>query len=494
MERRLIDISMTLLSDMETHPNTPHESATLSPHFTAEEAQRWTAGQWEGAPPVQGFAGVCTHSLEVRRGALFVALKGERFDAHQFVPQALDAGAAGALVLGAPENNASARNAGAPGTVTDRPGLLCVADTRKALMDLAAGYRLAVGAKIIGVTGSVGKTTVKEMAAALLATLGRTTKTQGNLNNDVGLPLSLLSMPRDAQFGVFEAGISHPGEMMPLACAMRPDVAIVTNVGPVHLEHFGEVGRIAEEKAGLLRVLAPDGIAVLDRDAEWFGYLAGQTRARVVSISATGDARADIVAHEVDEAEGAFVVRDASGGEARIRLGLPGRHHVANALLAIAAARHLGVGWGRMCDALRGVVRPPMRWEVSEREGVAIINDAYNANPVSMAKALETFAKMPCRGRRIAALGDMLELGTEEEAAHCGIGALAATCGLDLVVLVGSRATRWIAAGAAGRMQKGHVHCFATPEEAGRFLRTFLRPGDALLLKGSRGMAMEKVF
>lgn len=450
--------------------------------YTPHELASWSGGRWTRQPSAP-LAGVSTNSKAVAPGSLFVALKGLKHDAHAFVPQAVRGGAAAAVVR---SDYAWPDGEGA------EPCLLRVADPNRALSDLAAGYRRAVGARVVGVTGSAGKTTVKEMTAQLLSTLGPTARTPGNKNNEVGLPLSLLAMPRDTRYGVFEAGMNHPGEIAPLCATMRPDCGIVTNVGPVHLEAFGSVSAIADEKANLLRCLPKDGMAFLDRDGAQYEYLAAQAPCEVVDVAVRGDA--EFRAEGVDLASGTFAVRErgAARGELVVT-GLPGVHNVSNALLATAVARRLGASWDAIREAFLRVPRSPMRWEVSELRGVHVINDAYNANPMSMKRALETFAKWPCGGRRVALLGDMLELGAaDEESLHMETGRDAAEAGVDELFLVGTRANAWMRLGALGaRLAPGRVHACADNGDAARRLSVLLRPGDTLLLKGSRGMTLE---
>ena len=449
------------------------------------DAARWTRGTWTSLPRAP-LAGVSTDSRAIAPGSLFIALRGATFDGHAFVDKAFEAGAAAALVR---RDWSGGSGSGVP------RALLLVNDPNAALSDLARGWRLASRATVVGVTGSAGKTTVKEMTATLLSALGETAKTPGNFNNEIGLPLSLLSMTPDARFGVFEAGISHPGEMPPLADTLRPDLAIVSCIAPVHLEAFGKLEAIADEKAGLLRALPPDGTAVLPLDDPQFPLLRDACPCRVVTV-ALSDPAADYSACDVDAATGSFtaVARDGSA-PLRVETGMPGAHNVRNALLAIAAARALGVPWDAIAPAFRGVRRPPMRWQVSDLGGATLVNDAYNANPLSMEKALETFAAIPVLGRRFAVLGDMLELGAPDEAdLHRRVGRAAASVSLDGLWLVGERACQWIREGAlAAGMPAARITACASCEEAAERVHAFLHPADALLLKASRGLRLENV-
>jgi len=457
-----------------------------NPLFTADEIAAWSGGFWT-EKPLSPLASITTDSRSVPTGSLFVALQGERFDAHDFVPAACQSGAGAVVVrqgyVWPPEAGAA-------------PCMLVVSDTLRALQKLAAGYRRSVvAAKFVGITGSAGKTTVKEITAHLLAAAGATARTIGNFNNEIGLPLSLLRMQRETRFGVFEIGMNHPGEIAPLAALLAPDCGVITNVGPVHLEAFKDVAAIAAEKAELLRALPSGGLAFLDRDSPWFEYLASQAPCRVIDVSLEQDAGVRGMVR--NELTGSFTVCErGQKAEVEITTGLAGRHNMTNALLAIAVARTFGVSWEGIKAALLSLPRPPMRWETSQLGGLHIINDAYNASPISMQAALETFADWPSEGRRVALLADMLELGADkEEKLHRETGRQAVASGVELLVLVGWRAGRWIAAGArAAGLDESRICVCADREEAAVRLGQLLLPGDTLLLKGSRSMALEEVL
>ena len=449
--------------------------------FTAAEAIEWTKGWWRGVHPAT-FAGVSTDTRQMTPGALYVAIKGPTFDGHAFVRQAIEAGAAAVMV----DSGASVPE--------DLPALV-VPSAEAALAALAAGWRAAIDPVIVGITGSAGKTTVKELTAHLLGALGPTAKTPGNWNNSLGLPKSLLAMPRNTRFGVFEAGTNHPGEIVPLAALMRPDCAVVTNVGPVHIEFFGSEEAIADEKADLLRAVPADGFVVLDADSPHFAFLSAQPKCRVVTVSLRG--AADYRAAEADPVEGFFKVVERDGGEAHpVFTGRPGLHQVVNALQAIAVARQLGVSWPSIVSRLADAPGAPMRWEVVRRDGIVWINDAYNANPISMGKSLETFAAMDAEGgRKVAVLGDMFELGARAEAMHRAVGAQAAAAGFDVLVAVGEMSGRWMVESArqAG-MPAARIHATPDAPAARALLAGLLEPGDRVLLKASHGMAMERIL
>jgi UDP-N-acetylmuramoyl-tripeptide--D-alanyl-D-alanine ligase len=447
------------------------------------EAALWSDGNWTATPPAP-LNGVFSDTRAAAPGALFIAIKGENFDGHEFVEKAFDCGAAAAMV---DEDNPL------PSSRPARP-LLRVKNTRDALRSLAAGYRAKINPRVIGITGSAGKTTTKEWTAALLSTAFKTAKTPGNLNNDLGLPFSLLAMPADAEIGVFEAGTNHPGEIAPLAALMRPTVAILTNIAPVHIGNFGSEQAIADEKAALLRALPPDGAAILDAASPYFACLAAQASCRVIAVGETPSC--DYSASEIDAATGEFSVHEKSSHEThRIRTGQSGTHNVTNALMAIAAARHFGVPWQSMDPAFADMPALDKRWQRIEKDGVHWINDAYNANPLSMEKALERFALEPCAARRIAVLGDMFELGDYAETGHRRTGSAAARAGLDLLLTVGEMSSRWLAASAVeAGMSAEKIERMETAIAAKTFLKQNLRAGDLILLKASRGMRLEALL
>lgn len=452
------------------------------PLFTAAEVAAWSGGEWS-CPPTS-LRGVVSDSRALTPGCLFLALRGERFDGHEFVAAAAAAGAVGALVA-----------SDFPAAATTLP-LLRVDDTHAALTRLARGYRRKTSARIIGLTGSAGKTTVKEITAHLLQQAGCTACTRGNWNNAIGLPLSMLSMPREADFGVFEVGTNHPGEIEALCRTLSPESALVTNVGPAHIEFFGSEAAIADEKADLLRAIPAEGIAVLDADSAWYPYLAAQTRGRRVTVSLAGrDADLSVVAW--DAVQGRCDVRDrGDGGEYRLEPGYPGAHTLVNALLATAMARVCGVPWPAIQAALPTAPRAPMRWEVLTLQGVTVINDAYNANPLSMRRAIDTFDAAVQAPRRYLLLGDMLEIGDSAPAEHAALGERIAGMGWSGLLTVG-RLGAEIAAGALRGGMGGSaslVASFESAERAGAALAEILAPGDALLLKGSRGMRLERAL
>jgi UDP-N-acetylmuramoyl-tripeptide--D-alanyl-D-alanine ligase len=447
--------------------------------MTAEQVAAWSGGTWEGQPPA-GFDAVSTDSRTVSPGALYLALKGDRFDGHDFVEAAVEGAAAAAVVA---ESYAGSSSGVA---------LLRVSDTRQALRALASGYRATVAPRTIGITGSVGKSTVKELVTAMLSSRYVTASTCGNWNNDIGLPLSLLAMDPESAYGVFEVGTNHPGEIADLCRLLQPEWGVVTNIGQSHLEFFGSEAAVAKEKGELPASLPADGVAFLDADGEFYDELRGRTSARVVTIALNRPA--DLTAANAEASGEDVVINDGRTGE-RVQLPrpLPGVHQVRNLLLAAAVACEAGLAWGEIRAGLAGFEPMPMRWACREVDGVQVINDAYNANPVSMAAALQTFRTTPVAGKRWLVLGDMLELGETAGEAHAALGRQVAGGDWAGLAVVGPLAAG-IAEAARSAEASMQLAICETAAEAGGWLSARMETGDALLLKGSRGMHLETVI
>lgn len=440
---------------------------------------RWAGGTWS-VPPTFPVTAVTQDSRAVRVGALYVALRGPNHDGHDFVAAAFRAGATAALVREGWE---------APAEVAGLP-LLRVADPAAALLALAKGWRETLRGRVVGVTGSAGKTTFKELAAAMLSGAGPTAATQGNRNNAVGLPLSLLAVPEEARFAVIEAGISHPGDMAPLADALRPDAAAVTSIGPAHIANFASVEAIAEEKARLLAAVRPKGFAVLPKGVVGEKQLRAACRCRVVT-AALGDPDADYVGEPL--AKGVVRVRHADEGAVLLETGLCGEHNASNALLAYALAREAGATAEQALAGLAAFKAPPMRWEAREIGALHVINDAYNANPLSMRAALETFAGLDAPAGKAVCVGDMLELGDASDAQHRAVGEASGNGPWRLLAGVGTAARALLDGAVKAGYPPSQTVWFATVDEAAEALPLLLRPGETLLLKGSRGMRLERV-
>jgi UDP-N-acetylmuramoyl-tripeptide--D-alanyl-D-alanine ligase len=420
----------------------------------------------------------------MRRGDLFFAIRGLRFDGHDFIEAAWDSGAAAVV---AERTWAADREARGP--------LFAVDDAARALRNLAAEARRRWGRAIVGVTGSNGKTTTKEAIAALLARRFRVSKTEGNLNNELGLPLSLLRIDDDAELGVFEMGMNHRGEIARLAGIAAPTVGVVTNVSEAHIEFFSSADEIALAKRELVEALPADGTAVLNADDERVRKFCDVHDGPVVTFGTAEDADFRATQIETLGAEGVrFVLRrKSSSDDVRFESGLLGRHNAVNLSAALATASVFGVDSPDLVDAV-GALRPASRrGETSRLGGALIVDDCYNANPRAMEAMLVMLAETRA-SRRIALLGEMRELGARSEELHRQVGRVAVEQGMDLVVGV-TGAARYIVDEAVEQgMSESQTSFFEQPEDAGRYLANCLRPDDAVLFKASRGVALERAL
>ena len=440
--------------------------------------------QGNPATPVQ-HVGIDSRALE--RGDCFIALRGPNFDGHEFLDDAAQRGASAAVVSHHPTRAIHSPSALA---------LLQVPDTLTALHTLATNYRrqMPPTTRVIGITGSSGKTTTKEMIAAVLGQRFSVTKTTGNKNNHIGMPLNLLRLTAGDDFGVFELGTNHPGEIATLTGICQPQIAVITNIGLGHVEFFGDEAGVAKEKGTLLENLPADGFAVLNADDRWFQELRARTRAAVVTVGIENFA--DIRASEIKiNGDIKFRLNIAKKrGDVVIRLRTLGRHQIYNALQAAAVGYMQGLDLDEIREGLETMEFPGMRMQEQVLAGIRFVNDCYNANVVSMKAALTMLRETPGRGRKIAVLGDMLELGAHAAPAHREIGELVAQTGVALLVTVGPNA-RGIADGAlAAGLGAQRVVAVADAVEAAATLRWLLRDGDFVLLKGSRGIHLEKVL
>lgn len=418
--------------------------------------------------------GVCADSRLAMPGDLFFALVAQR-DGHEFVADALRHGAVAAVV---------SKDVGVG------ISLIQVPDTLYALGSFAKWHRLQMGKPIVGVTGSVGKTTTKEMIAAVLGRKYTVLKNEGNYNNEIGVPLTLLQMDERHDIGVLEMAMRGMGEIKRLANIALPRIAVITNIGLSHIERLGSREAIASAKAEILDDLPPDGLAILPADDEFLPLLRERRFGRVVTFgeSESADVRAENVRVHTDGCAGATVKTPRGGIE--LELAALGRHNIPNALAAVAVGLELGVDIEEIKASLEVFNPPSMRFNIIKSPlGYTVIDDVYNANPASMEAALRGLAAM--QGRKIAVLGDMLELGEHAERAHLEIGELAAEQGIDRLVTVGE-ASRWIAEGAT-RRGLTEISSFEKSSNVAEALKPELRPGDIILVKGSRGMTMEVI-
>jgi len=419
--------------------------------------------------------GICIDSRKALPGDLFVAVRGPRFDGHDFIPAAMAAGAVGAM---AGERLAGSQRGALPGSV------ITVSDTVEALHRFAGQYRSRFQVRMIAITGTNGKTSTKEMIAQVAGASYQVLKNRGNLNNQYGLPLSLAGLGPEHQVAVMELGMSGFGEIAMLGRMARPEIGVITNVAEGHTQFLGDLQGVARAKGELLECLPSEGTAVLNADNEALMRQAGRSRARVVTFGIEKPAEVKGVSVRARPGGMLFELDDME-----FELNLPGRHNVYNALAAIAACDRLGIDRREARQRL-ALMRPvPMRQEIVRLSRCTLINDTYNANPESVKASLEVLGEQAGRGRRVAVLADMLELGDIGPERHREIGRLAAEAA-ELVVAIG-RLAAYIDEGA--RSAGGEAVHFEDNRLAIPHIIASIRPGDTVLVKGSRGMRLEEV-
>jgi UDP-N-acetylmuramoyl-tripeptide--D-alanyl-D-alanine ligase len=456
-------------------------------HLTLEEIVRATAGRLLYGRPGQIFGSVGIDSRTIAAGALFVAIRGERHDGHDFIGQVISRGVQGLLV-------AESRAAGFDHADLKARGGACVvvADTLIALGALAAFHRSRFDIPVVAITGSTGKTSTRLMTTLVLSQRFATLATQGNLNNEIGLPLTLFNLSPAHQAAVVELGMNHAGEIDRLSAICRPTIGLITNVGPVHLEFFESVDAIGRAKGELIAHVLPGGVMVLNGDDAHSAALAASSPHPVLFFGTAGNAtvRAENLR---DTAQGVAFDLHLPTGCAAVRLQTPGRFMVANALAAAAVGHLAGLTPVQITSGLEAFTPAKGRLTLLQtRKGVGIIDDTYNANPVSMAAALETLVAVKGNGRGFIVLGDMLELGASAAALHHELGRKAAHCGAARLYAFGAHAAEVVAGARSGGMAAADVMAGEKTAIAAD-LTGRLQSGDWVLIKGSRGMAMETV-
>jgi UDP-N-acetylmuramoyl-tripeptide--D-alanyl-D-alanine ligase len=432
-------------------------------------------------------AGVSIDSRTLRAGELFIAIHGPSHDGHDYVAAAMESGAVAAVVAGPLVSKYA-------GWIQDR--CITVPDTLTALHALARAVRKEWGKKICGITGSVGKTTTKEILAALLSAKYRVLKSEGNFNNEYGLPLTLFRLEETHDVAVLEMGMSFPGELKRLAAIALPDVAIETRVAPAHLLNFTSVEEIALAKRELIEGLGgPGSVAVLNADDARVAAMAAVAPGRVVFYGV--EKPAEFAAEEIEDrgALGSSFTLVHRGKKTRLELSLPGRHVVSNALAALAAADVWNIGVAEAQNVFRALRTPSMRGELIRfTNGFALINDSYNSSPAALQAMIGLLAATPGFQRRILAAGEMRELGPTSPQLHQEGGAFSGKTGkIDFVIGVQGDAAQIVEGAVAAGVPRERTRFFATPAEASAFLADLVRPGDLLLVKGSRSVKMERI-
>jgi UDP-N-acetylmuramoyl-tripeptide--D-alanyl-D-alanine ligase len=447
--------------------------------FTVQDIVRATQGALVAGDLGIPVTGVSIDSRALGVGEAFFAIKGHRLDGHAFLAEAAGRGASCMVVHALPDD--------VPANVP----LVLVEDTTHALGRLAAWHRGRFAIPIVAVTGSNGKTTTKELTAGVMATRWTVLKPERSFNNQWGLPLTLLQLGPEHGAAMLEIGSNAPGEVAALAALAAPTIGIVTTVAAVHTEFLGSLDGVREEKAGLVRALAADGVAVLNADDPRVAGMARDTRARVVTYGRAGAAHVRAIGEPLEDEPGLRFTLETGGERQDVTLGLAGRHNVTNALAAAAAGVALGIPLAQIARGLGGVRPVAGRCVWRQAGAVAILDDTYNASPVSVRAALET-VHAHRRGRRvIVVLGDMLELGAISDEAHREVGRAVAALPADALIGVGRAMQLAVeAAKAAGLGEARHLTTF---EDTVAHLLKRLTAGDVVLVKGSRGMRMERV-
>jgi UDP-N-acetylmuramoyl-tripeptide--D-alanyl-D-alanine ligase len=441
-----------------------------------------TRGRVTSGPAHRTFEGVSTDSRRVVPRSLFVALKGERFDAHAFVGDAIAAGASGAVV-----SDAAGAFVGAT--------IIQVDDTLRALQAIARAIRRASQTRVIAITGSAGKTTTKEVMADLLALRYRVHRNEGNLNNHIGLPLSLVELRHGPDMAVVELGMNHAGEIRTLVGIAEPDVRVWTNVGDAHIGAFGSREAIAEAKAEILEGASASTLVVANADDPL--VTAHVSRARGRRLTFGESASADVRATSVDDGgfDGTTASVDTPSGSLQLTIQLPGRAHLMNVLAAVAVAVDERVPLEGIAAAV-AAIRPVARRGTSivSPRGVRVVDDSYNASPAAVEATLATLSRTSTRGRRVAVLGEMRELGDRSTDLHAACGRAAARASVDLLVAIGGVDADTLAAGAlAAGLDPRHVVRFPTSEAAAESIVDLVRPRDLVVVKGSRSTRTDLV-
>lgn len=420
---------------------------------------------------------ITTDSRKIEKGCVFIAVVGERFDGNDFVMEALEKGAAAAVV---------SRH-------FDDDRCIWVPNTLDAYSAMACNYRKQFHPLVVGVTGSVGKTTTKEMVAAILSKFGKTLKNEGNRNNEIGLPETVLKLDESTELAVFEMGMSALGEISRLSRCAMPYAGIITCIGVSHIEMLGSQENILKAKMEILDGMPADGLLVLNGDDPFLNSVRDSLTCRVATFAVDNDS-CDVTAREISckTFPSTFTIRDKEHGSFYVTIPCSGIHAVKDALAAYTLATRLGLDPGKCASALSEYAPSGMRQRFRTVRGITVIEDCYNANPDSMEASLKTLADLPCNGIKIAVLGDMLELGDISDDAHRKTGVLAGTLGLDILLCCGEKMK--LAAETAAEAGVSCVRHFEDKMEIADYLRECAHAGDMVLFKASRGMALEDIM
>ena len=439
--------------------------------ITLQQAALWCGGRIDPKYKDVTFFGANNDTRKLEADQLFVALQGQR-DGHDFIPQAMEAGAAAVLCTHCDG---------------DYPAIV-VEDTRLALGLIAREHRRQLNIKVVAVTGSVGKSTTKEMVSAVLESAYRVAKTPANHNNDIGMPMAVLSIPEDTEIAVLEMGMNHFGEISYLTAIGRPDVAVITNIGTMHIEYLGSREGILQAKLEILEGMPENGTLILNGDDDLLWGKRNDIEKKLVYFGIE-NAKSHILAENITQAKG--LISFALHKSFPVSLKLEGDHYILDALAAVAVGLELGVSPENIQNSLLDFRNMAGRQEIYEKNGFTIIEDCYNAGPESMKAALTVLGNRP--GRHIAVLGDMLELGVRTDAEHYKAGRVAAAKA-DILLAYGANSLHMLHGAITGGMSRNRARAFTEKDQLVQVLKQLVKPGDVLLFKGSRGMRMEQIL
>ena len=455
-------------------------------NMSAAQVASCTGGVLVSGSGTVAVSGVSIDSRTLKHGDLFFAIRGPRNDGHRYVADVLARGAAGAVV---------AADYGVPPDYPADRVLLHVSDTHQALKAIAAHLRSQWQGNLIAITGSMGKTTTKEFSAHVLQTSFTVYRSPGNYNNLFGLPLALCALSSDDQVGIFEMGMSAPGEITEMCRLARPAVGVITNVAPVHLEFFAGIEEIARAKAELAAGLMSGGTLIYNADDPLVASIGSSFQGRKICFGLAE--RSDVRAGNIELAglrETRFSVA-AAGRTRPASVPFAGQHYVMNALAAVALGLHFGIDLDQIIASLRHLRQNPMRGQVlTFEDGFTVIDDSYNSNPRALRLMIETLCGLPCSGRRILVAGEMLELGNESGSLHYECGACASRCGVDIVVAVRGTAREVVRGAVESGMSPGSAYFFTEVDPATDFVTRAVKPGDIVLVKGSRGTQLDRMI
>ncbi|MBM4054311.1 MAG: UDP-N-acetylmuramoyl-tripeptide--D-alanyl-D-alanine ligase [Planctomycetes bacterium] len=423
--------------------------------------------------------GVSVDSRNVRKGDLFFAIKGEHYDGRQFIEQAFKGGAIGAVVSKQSEIDISGKCL----------PLILVNDARTALGDLAKHYRSKLSTKVVGITGSNGKTTTKEMVYHLLSHCGPAVKPQKSFNNFIGVPVTIFEMNSKHKYGILEMGTNAPGEILRLSEIGSPDIAVILNVSKTHLEGLGSIEGVASEKGDIVKNLREGGVFVFNTDNPWCGKIADGFAGKKIGFGFGTNAQIRCTEAKKKNAGYEFVIN----GQLKINIQVPGYHNIGNCLASFAVCHALGLDISKLQDAFLSFKLPDMRIDSQQIGNITFINDAYNANPESILAAMKYFEEIDSAGRKIFICGDMLELGRESEVLHREVGRKVPMLNLDMLWTVGKYAAEIANAAKDSGMDVKKIASFSNLEDITEYDMGEFREKDVILIKGSRGMHMETI-